>query len=414
MKSIRVLILLFSFLFSCESNEPVVEVNTTEDPLTEENSDADDPDDDSDDDPGEEAPDNPVPEITLENAFPNLGFSRPLDLQSPNDGTNRIFVVEQGGTVKVFDNQATASSSETFLDISGRTVSGGELGLLGLAFHPDYGENGLFYVYYTPNNDVSVVSRFQVSSFDSNEADSDSEKILLRIPQPFTNHNGGQLAFGTDGYLYISSGDGGSGGDPQGNAQNLNNLLGKILRIDVDIIDPGLEYGIPVDNPFLGQGNARAEIYAYGLRNPWRMSFDTQTGNLWAGDVGQNKLEEIDIIVSGENYGWKIFEGTDCFSGDCDLAGLTPPVFEYNHDSGDQSITGGYVYRGSTVNSLEGHYIYGDFLSGRIWSLNADSPQGSNSLLVESGLNISSFGTDANNEIYVCGFDGKVYKFVEN
>lgn len=402
MKLPRIYIFLLLLLsFSCDSKDSNEEIVSPDDAIVDESEEA--------------LPEAATPEITLADAFPNLAFSRPLDLQSPADGTNRIFVAEQGGAIKVFQNLISTAASETFLNINSSLVSSGELGLLGLAFHPNYGENGLFYVFYTPSNDLAVISSFQVSSANANLADVNSERILLRIVQPFTNHNGGQLAFGPDGFLYISSGDGGSGGDPQGNAQNLNSLLGKILRIDVNTIDNGLEYGIPSDNPFFNQGSARAEIYAYGLRNPWRMSFDSETGDLWTADVGQGNLEEIDKVISGGNYGWKIFEGTDCFSGDCDSSGLMPPIFEYDHTEGDKSITGGYVYRGASLKSIQGSYIYGDFLSGRIWALYADSELDMNNrLLVESTLNISSFGTDANNEIYVCSFDGKIYKFVEN
>lgn len=362
----------------------------------------------------------PVPiaedSIGMQNAFPNLRFSRPLDLQSPSDGTDRIFIVEQGGTIKVFSNDETTSESTNFLDIQNNTVSQDELGLLGLAFHPNYSANGLFYVTYTPSADLAVVSRFQVSSSDPNTANPDSETILLRIPQPFTNHNGGQLAFGPDSYLYIASGDGGSGGDPQGNAQNLTNLLGKILRIDVDRTENGLSYTIPADNPFLSSSSARHEIYAYGLRNPWRFSFDVQTNVLWAGDVGQNAIEEIDVIENGGNYGWNTLEGTQCFGAEtCNNIGLIAPVFEYNQSANDRSITGGYVYRGQTNTALQGLYIYGDFISGRIWGLSTNLGGSlTNRLLIESRLPISSFGTDTNNELYVCVFDGSIYKFVEN
>lgn len=362
----------------------------------------------------------PVPiaedSIGIQNAFPSLRFSRPLDLQSPSDGTDRIFIVEQGGTIKVFSNDETTSESTNFLDIQNNTVSQDELGLLGLAFHPNYSANGLFYVTYTPSADLAVVSRFQVSSSDPNTANADSETILLRIPQPFTNHNGGQLAFGPDSYLYIASGDGGSGGDPQGNAQNLTNLLGKILRIDVDRTENGLSYAIPADNPFLSSSSARHEIYAYGLRNPWRFSFDVQTNVLWAGDVGQNAIEEIDVIENGGNYGWNTLEGTECFGAEtCDNTGLIAPVFEYNQSANDRSITGGYVYRGQTNTALQGLYIYGDFISGRIWGLSTNLVGSlTNQLLIESRLPISSFGTDTNNELYVCVFDGSIYKFVEN
>jgi len=359
-----------------------------------------------------------IPEdgIMLQNAFPNLRFSRPLDLQSPADGTDRIFVVEQGGVINVFSNNETTSESSVFLDISDDLTSRNELGLLGLVFHPDYASNGLFYVTYTPTSDLAVVSSFRVSATDADVADPTSETILLRIPQPFTNHNGGQLAFGADGYLYIASGDGGSSGDPQGNAQNLSNLLGAILRIDVDHVENGLEYAIPADNPFLDNSAARPEIYAYGLRNPWRFSFDSQTNVLWAGDVGQSELEEIDIIEIGGNYGWNTFEGTQCFNAaTCDDNGFVAPVFEYDQSSNDRSITGGYVYRGQSLSSLQGIYVYGDFNSGRIWGLSTNLGNDlTNRLLVESGLLISSFGTDADNELYLCAFDGNIYTFVEN
>ncbi len=352
--------------------------------------------------------------IGLANAFPQLSFDAPLDLQSPEDGTNRIFVAEQGGTVRVFPNDPQATTWTTFLDISQRTnTSSGELGLLGLAFHPEYASNGLFYVYYTPSPQEAQLSRFRVSASDPAQADTGSEQVLLRIAQPYTNHNGGQLVFGQDGYLYIASGDGGSGGDPQGNAQDLGSLLGKVLRIDVDARENGLEYGIPSDNPFRTTVGARPEIFAYGLRNPWRMSFDPETGKLWAGDVGQGAIEEIDIIESGGNYGWNRYEGTRCFdSGNCDTGGLIPPVFEYDHDAGDKSITGGFVYRGNEVPSLRGYYVYGDFISGRIWALSTQANAPENTLIVASGLNIASFGTDLQDELYLCGFDGAIYRFV--
>ncbi|WP_281540705.1 PQQ-dependent sugar dehydrogenase [Maribacter aestuarii] len=359
----------------------------------------------------------PIPEdtISLVNAFPNLDFSRPLDLQSPEDGSNRLFVVEQGGAIKVFENDESVENTTTFFDIGNRIASSGELGLLGLAFHPNFGTNGFFYVTYTPSNDLALVSRFKVSATNPNLADITSETVLLRIPQPFDNHNGGQLAFGPDGYLYISSGDGGGAGDPNGNAQNLNNLLGKILRIDVNVLENGLEYSIPAENPFVDTQDARAEIFAYGLRNPWRFSFDVQSGRLWAGDVGQGELEEIDIIQNGGNYGWNILEGTRCYNAvNCESEGTIAPVFEYNHDSNDKSVTGGYVYRGSLVPSLKGFYIYGDFISGRIWALSTNLGGNlNNQLLLETGLNISSFGTDDNNELFVCSFDGNIYRFEE-
>ncbi|TLP81665.1 PQQ-dependent sugar dehydrogenase [Maribacter sp. ACAM166] len=354
----------------------------------------------------------PIPQnsITITNAFSNLIFSSPLDLQSPEDGTNRIFVAEKGGVIKTFENRELVEDASTFLDISSRTATTSELGLLGIAFHPKYSTNGFLYVTYTPSEDLAVISRFKVSETDINTIDESSETILLQIPQPFTNHNGGQLAFGSDGYLYIASGDGGGSGDPNGNAQNLDNLLGKILRIDVNMEDPGLNYAIPTDNPFVGDENARSEIYAYGLRNPWRFSFDVQTNTIWTGDVGQDELEEINIIEKGGNYGWNILEGTSCYQNtDCNTTRTIGPVFEYGHSTNDKSITGGYVYRGTKIPELNGYYIYGDFVSGRIWALDQS---GNNQLLLGTGLGISSFGTDASNELYICSFDGKIYQLM--
>ena len=353
--------------------------------------------------------------FSLQNAFPNLSFSRPVDFQSPGDSSNRIFVVEQGGTIRVFDNSESAASSEVFLDISSLiNTNANEQGLLGLAFHPNFESNGFFYVNYTPSTTLSVTSRFQISSTNPNVADVNSELILLEMSQPFTNHNGGQLAFGPDGFLYIASGDGGSGGDPGNNAQNRSNLLGNILRIDIDGTSNGLNYAIPATNPFVGEPNVREEIFAYGFRNPWRMSFDGQTGDLWSGDVGQDEREEINLVTIGGNYGWRLFEGTFCFSGDCNNAGLVPPVFEYDHNGNDQSITGGHVYRGSLTPSLAGNYIYADFIDGRIWALDIASNSPEDTLLLNSNLNISSFGLDAENELYICAFDGFIYRLVEN
>lgn len=348
--------------------------------------------------------------VSLVNAFPDLSFSQPLDLQSPNDGTDRIFVVEKGGRIQVFDNNDSATESSTFIDLSNSINTTSEQGFLGMAFHPNYESNGYFYLCYTPTEDLSVISRFTVSA-NPNLADVNSELVIIEIPQPETNHNGGQIAFGLDGHLYIASGDGGGAGDPQNNSQNRANLLGNILRIDVDNPSGGLNYSIPGDNPFINDVNSRDEIYAYGFRNPWRMSFDIATGTLWTADVGQNEIEEIDIVVNGGNYGWKLFEGTFCFSGECDATGLTAPIFEYDQSNGDRSITGGYVYRGNDLSLLDGKYVYGDFVSGRIWAFSED--EGQNELILESRLSISSFGTDNSNQLYVCAFDGAIYKFVE-
>lgn len=350
--------------------------------------------------------------LELVNAFPQLDFQQPLDLQSPSDGTDRLFVVQQGGVIRVFENEETATETGVFLDISSQIdTSSGELGLLGLAFDPDYQTNGYFYVYYTPSADESVLSRFQVSDGNPAQADPGSERVLLRIEQPATNHNGGQLVFGPDGMLYIALGDGGSGGKP---SQELGNLLGKILRIDVRNPEGNDPYSIPEDNPFLDTEGARPEIYAYGLRNPWRMSFDTETGTLWAADVGQNEYEEINVIEAGANYGWNRFEGDECYGGsECDTDGLVFPVHTYNHAQGDKSVTGGFVYRGSALPDLVGHYVYADFISGRVWALEAIGSNPENTLLEESGLNIASFGTDAQQELYICSFDGNIYRLAQ-
>ena len=354
--------------------------------------------------------------LELVQAFPQLSFTRPVDLQSPSDGSNRIFVVEQRGVISSFSNDPDVGAATVFLDMENLVFDdASEMGLLGMAFHPNFSSNGYFYVYYNPTNTISRISRFEVSAGSPNQASLNSEEIVLEFTQPFTNHNGGQLAFGPDGFLYISSGDGGDGGDPFENAQDLGTLLGAILRIDVNNKEAALNYAIPTDNPFVNQANARGEIYAYGLRNPWRMSFDTDTGLLWAADVGQGRWEEIDIIESGNNYGWDILEANQCFGvNGCDDTNLTPPWFEYNHDNDDKSVTGGYVYRGSRVPQLEGKYVYGDFISGRIWALSTNlnaAPQ--NELLEDTNLRIASFGTDENNELYLCAFDGAIYKFQE-
>ncbi len=354
-------------------------------------------------------------QLELKQAFPNLSFSNPLGLETAPDNSSRLFVVEQNGTIKVFQNDSSVTEAATFLNISGRVLSsGGEQGLLGLAFHPDFSSNGYFYVNYTAASPQrTVVSRFTVSSTNPDSADENSELVLLQVDQPFSNHNGGQTVFGPDGYLYISFGDGGSGGDPQGNGQNLATLLGSLVRIDVNSSSGNLNYGIPPDNPFAGNSMGyREEIYAYGLRNTWRFSFDSENGRLWAADVGQSDYEEVDIIGAGKNYGWNIMEGFHCYnSGSCDTAGLELPVWEYDHQAG-QSITGGYVYRGSRVPELSGKYIFGDYVSGRIWSL--EYAPGSDTTvtgLLDTDLNISSFGTDQNNELFICAFNGKIYRF---
>lgn len=344
------------------------------------------------------------------NAFPNLSFISPVGLYHSNDNSNRLFVLEQQGIIYSFNNSENTSQKTTFLDIRNKVLSGGELGLLGLAFHPNFSLNGKFYLDYTADNPMrTIISSWTVNISDPNIANVTSEKILLEIQQPFANHNGGQLAFGPDGYLYIGMGDGGSGGDPYGNAQNKSVFLGKILRIDVNSGNP---YGIPQDNPFKGNSvGYKEEIFAFGLRNPWRFSFDQVTGKLWAADVGQNTWEEIDIIENGKNYGWNIMEGNHCYlSSNCNTTGLTLPIYEYSHSVGD-SITGGFVYRGNEFPNLNGSYIYGDFEEGQIWGikLNQDGST-DNTLLVDTTLGISSFGVDEQNNLYIVAYGGQIYR----
>lgn len=346
----------------------------------------------------------------LDVAFPNLQFRNPVGLYHANDGSNRLFVVEQAGAIRVFDNSPSVASSNIFLDLSGRVLFGGEQGLLGLAFPADFSQTGHFYISYVADNPRRVIiARYSVSS-ETGLVDSLSEFVLLEILQPAANHNGGQLAFGPDGKLYISLGDGGPSGDPSNNAQNPQNLLGTILRIDVS---SSSNYTIPPDNPFFGNTEGiRQEIYAYGFRNPWRFSFDPPTGRLWVADVGEARIEEINIVEAGGNYGWRLFEGSLSYppGSNNDPEGLEFPVWEYGHGLG-RAVTGGFVYRGSTLQGLVGAYIYGDFISGRIWALRHNGGgETFNEELFDTGLNIASFGIDATGELYICAFDGKIYR----
>jgi len=340
--------------------------------------------------------------------FPNLSFAQPLFLTPAPDGTPRLFVVEKTGRVRVFADDDAVTRSTIFLDIMDRVGPAGEGGLLGLAFHPDYSQNGFFYVYYTTTGQLrSRVSRFQVTA-DPDLADPASESILLEFPQPYSNHNAGMIAFGSDGRLYIATGDGGSANDPHGNAQNLGTLLGKLLRITPS-------GGIPADNPFVDDPAARGEIWAYGLRNPWRFSFDRQTGELWLGDVGQADIEEIDIIVKGGNYGWRIYEGnrSNINPGGQPPSAFEGPVSSYDHSLG-RSITGGYVYRGSLLPSHVGAYFYADYASGRIWALVYDGNRVVSNTQVATLNTPASFAEDRDGELYVCSFDGGIYQFEES
>ncbi|WP_430905674.1 PQQ-dependent sugar dehydrogenase [Maribacter sp. 2-571] len=375
-------------------------------------------------------------DVTYEQAFPNLTFDVPVEIQNADDGSNRLFVVEQSGKIKVFQNNGQTTTQQTFLDISNEVsfVSGLEIGLLGLAFHPNYNQNGYFYVYYTRRSSLPgivveiVLARYQVSSGNPNQANTSSRLEIFSFDknQNNNNHNGGKIGFGPDGYLYVSMGDGGGAGDPQGNSQNLNNIFGSILRIDVDVNGnnplesnpdlPNGNYEIPSDNPLANQGGLD-ELYAWGIRNTWKFSWDTQNNRMWGADVGQGNYEEVNIIQNGGNYGWNRFEANDSYNSSTGLA-TSPdikPVFNYNHSNGDVSITGGYVYRGSSTNSdIQGKYIYGDFVTGRVWALdyNSNSDSATSNLLFRAeGRMISSFGLDEDGEIYFADYtSGKIYQ----
>lgn len=353
-----------------------------------------------------------IPTVRLTPAFPNLVFDRPLCITHANDTTGRLFVVEQAGRIHVLSGEADAKHTAVFLDIT-RAVrtEHNEEGLLALAFDPDYTANGHFYVYYSASNPRrGILSRFSVSKSDPNRADPASERIILEIGQPYGNHNGATVIFGPDDYLYLSLGDGGSAGDPHGHGQNLGTLLGSILRIDVTPKDTTRPYAIPSDNPFIGVDGARGEIWAYGLRNVWRMSFDRVTGDLWAGDVGQNKWEEIDLIVRGGNYGWNIREGAHDYRPAPTRQKLIDPVIEYGREAG-VSVTGGYVYRGTRFPKLQGVYLYADYVTGTIWGLRyAQGKLLESGTLLEQPNNISSFGEASDGEIFITCFDGKVYR----
>jgi glucose/arabinose dehydrogenase len=332
------------------------------------------------------------------------GLAQPLFVTHAGDDSGRLFVVEQGGRILIFEDGALLE--QPFLDLGDRVRSGGERGLLGLAFHPDFDANGRFFVDYTRAPDAAtVIAEFHASAASPNRADPD-QRVLLTVDQPFANHNGGMLAFGPDGDLCIGLGDGGGAGDPGNRAQNPDALLGKILRIDVDGARP---YAIPEDNPF-ARGGGRPEIYALGLRNPWRFSFDRKDGRLLVGDVGQDRIEEVDTVRRGGNYGWPLMEGRSCYrpANGCERPGLTLPIAQYEHDRGRCSITGGYVYRGSAIPQLVGTYLFGDYCSGEIFALR----QGVQSVLLETSLQVASFGEDAAGELYVVDHGGAVYRIV--
>lgn len=341
----------------------------------------------------------------------NVRMLRLLELTFANDDSNRLFAVSQSGEIFTFENRPDVETSHLFLDLTKKVnpwngPGANEQGLLGLAMHPDFKSNGIFFASYTSReDDRSVISRFRVSKDNPNQADPQSEEVILEVAQPFKNHNGGPIEFGPDGYLYIGLGDGGSRNDPYANGQDLSTLLGTILRIDVNQTDGDRKYGIPADNPFVNTQGARPEIYAYGIRNPWRIAFDSETGLLWIGDVGQELWEEVNVIRKGGNYGWSVREGTQTFgnrTADPALGELIPPVWEYDHGVG-KSITGGRVYRSSRLPQLAGKYIYADYVSGSVWALSYDQATGQatrNEQVIASGIPVLGFGHDPSGEVY--------------
>lgn len=344
------------------------------------------------------------------------GLDQPVQLVDLDDGTGRMFVVQQDGLVRILRDGALDEAP--FLDISGQISTAYEQGLLSIAPHPDFAGNGIFFVFYTDTDGNERVERWTVDAENPDRADPASAQPVLFVEDPYPNHNGGLLLFGPDdGYLYIGLGDGGSGGDPLGNGQNLETLLGSILRVDVDDPTGGQGYGIPDDNPFADQEGAAPEIWSYGLRNPWRFSFDRETGALFIGDVGQGEFEEADLQPAGEgglNFGWNIKEGPECFESDpCDDSELVDPFFSYTHDEGGCSITGGYVYRGEAIPELTGVYLTGDYCSGQLWGVGQDADgawQASDP--IETGYQISSFAEDAAGELYVLDHAGAIYRIV--
>lgn len=354
-----------------------------------------------------------APAVTLTPFVENI--SRPVGIVNAADGSDRLFIVTQGGPIYVIQD----GEQSTFLDltarISGDVNEGGytERGVLGLVFSPTFAEDGRFYVNYSGPQGETIVSRFTVLADDPNQGDLDSEEVLLEVAQPFPNHNGGAMAFGPDGYLYLSLGDGGAGGDPLGSGQKLDTLLGKILRLDVS---GETGYTVPDSNPFVGINSAKPEIWAFGLRNVWRFSFDRDTGDFWLADVGQGEMEEVNFQPAdsqgGENYGWSAFEGTLVYNDAINAPNAVLPVLEYRHGDDGCSITGGYVYRGTAIPDLVGQYLYGDFCSGKIWAASPhEDGTWTTTVLLNADFPVSSFGEDEAGELYVANHDGTVYQF---
>jgi glucose/arabinose dehydrogenase len=354
--------------------------------------------------------------ITVERAFPNLTFTNPIAMYQPPGDDTRWFLIEKGGKVLVFNNDDAIASVSVAADFGTTVDDTGEGGLLGMAFHPSFSGSGHVYFYYTetgPGSSTPLVSRLTRYTMNiSGIIDTGSRSFVLSVDQPATNHNGGDIKFGPDEYLYIALGDGGGGGDPDGNGQDTTTLLGSMLRIDVD---NGSPYAIPAGNVFASSSTDMPEIFAWGLRNPWRFSFDELTGDLWAGDVGQGAWEEIDLVVSGGNFGWNIEEGDHCFSPatGCDDTGLVDPVYEYGRTEG-RSVTGGYVYRGTAMLEYYGHYIFSDWGSGNLWGFDAASISPDAVLLADTGLKPVSFAQDQDSELYVLDYSGGgIYRLVE-
>lgn len=371
----------------------------------------------------------PMP-VEVKPAYPNLRINRPIVMTGAGDGSGRLFIASQTGEIYFIDESNTDAEfadAKLFLDLNEAVTykdRENEEGLLGLAFHPNYKETGKLYVYYTTSQrpHVSVIEEYSVSKSGPDKADLTSGRELMRIPQPFWNHNGGTLAFGPDGFLYVGLGDGGKANDPLQAGQDVSKLLGSILRIDVDTQDPGLPYGIPKDNPFFGRNGAWPEIYAFGLRNVWRMSFDDKTGAMWAADVGQNDWEEVNVIVQGGNYGWSLREGGNTFklngNGSGPRGDLIEPLVEYPHtDDWGKSVTGGEVYRGKETPILDGYYLYGDYVTGKLWALKYDYESKTvkeNRPIEWSNLPVFTFGSTDSGEILMSTMSagGRIYKFV--
>ncbi len=348
--------------------------------------------------------------VELDIAFPEIEVSNLIYLTTPNDESGRIFVATREGII--FYIEKDSNNISLFIDIREKIDQEltGERGLLGFTFDQNYIDNGYFYIYYIDFDGNSVISRFKDTK--NIESIFNTELKILQVDQPYSNHNGGSILIGPDGYLYIALGDGGSGGDPFLNGQNGNTLLGSILRIDVGRTSEDNRYQIPNDNPFIDNDNFKDEVWAYGLRNPWRMSFDMKTGKLFVGDVGQDNFEEINIIEKGGNYGWNIMEGNSCFNNEiCNKENLIMPIIEYSHSEGC-SVTGGYVYHGR-IESLKNKYIFSDFCSGNIWTIDLSNNEYEKERLLKGPFQISSLGQDENGEVYILSFDGRIYTFYE-